>query len=121
MITLNRKVALKQINENLSRKVLSYGGSLMMAETHFQKSGVGELHKHEDREQLSYVVKGRLELELGSNKTILQQGDSFYVATNVLHRVVILEDAIVLDVFSPILKDWINSYSSVVDQENNSK
>jgi quercetin dioxygenase-like cupin family protein len=107
MITLNRKVPLKQINEKLARKVLSYGGSLMMAETHFQKGGVGELHKHEGHEQLSYVAKGKLELELGGCKTVLQQGDSFYVDKNVLHRVVILEDAVVLDVFTPILEDWM--------------
>ena len=107
MITINRQVGLRQINEKLARKVLSYGGSLMMAETHFQKGGVGELHRHEDHEQVSYVVKGRIELELSGNKTVLEQGDSFYVSKNVLHRVVILEDAIVLDVFSPILEDWI--------------
>jgi len=107
MITLNRKVPLKQINEKLGRKVLSYGGSLMMAETHFQKGGVGELHKHESHEQLSYVAKGKLELELGGSKTVLQQGDSFYVGKSVLHRVVILEDAVVLDVFTPILEDWM--------------
>ena len=107
MIAINRQIGLRQINEKLARKVLSHGGSLMMAETHFQKGGVGELHRHEDHEQVSYVVKGRLELELSGDKTVLGQGDSFYVGKNVLHRVVVLEDAIVLDVFTPILKDWV--------------
>jgi quercetin dioxygenase-like cupin family protein len=53
------------------------------------------------------VAKGKLKLELAGSKTVLQQGDSFYVGKNVLHRVVILEDAVVIDVFTPILEDWM--------------
>jgi len=107
LITFNREVPLRRIHEKLARKVLSHEGSLMMAETHFRKGGVGELHKHEAHEQLSYLVRGKLELELEGQKTVLREGDSFYVKPGILHRVVILEDALVLDVFTPVFEEWL--------------
>ena len=105
MITLNKENVLKQVNEKLSRKVLSYGGSLLMVETHFKKGGIGELHSHKDHEQISYVVKGSLEVEVDGQRKVLQAGDSFYANRNVIHGVAILEDTLVLDVFAPIREE----------------
>lgn len=98
----------KQLNEQVFRRVLECGESLMLVEFRFKKGGVGELHKHEEHEQVGFIAKGSFELALGNEKRIVNQGDSYYAPKNVLHGVVALEDdSIIIDAFTPIRAEFI--------------
>lgn len=108
MIVKNSEVDLQHLEENVARKILGCGGSLMMVEVHFEKGGIGEVHTHQEHEQVCYVAQGRFEVTVGDEKKTLQQGDSFYAAKNTAHGVVALEDGILIDVFTPIREDFLN-------------
>jgi quercetin dioxygenase-like cupin family protein len=87
------------------RKILAADGSLMAVEFSFAKGAVGALHQH-PHEQIGYIVKGSFEFEMDGVKKRLQAGDSYYVKPNAPHGVVALEDAVILDVFTPQRADF---------------
>ena len=75
---MNRDIRLELLGEAISRKILISAGSLMTVEVHFKEGGVGAPHAHEGHEQTSYIVKGRFEVCVDGETSILQAGDSFY-------------------------------------------
>jgi len=90
----------------VSRKVLPAAADLMLVEVHFKKGGVGAPHAHEGHSQMSYVLSGRFEAIIGTETKILEKGDGFVADKTVLHGLTALEDSVVLDVFTPIRKDF---------------
>lgn len=106
MIVENDKVKNKILDEKVSRKILGYGGSLMMVEVNFKKGGIGEVHTH-IHEQVSYIVRGSFEVTVENEKRIIKQGDSFYVPSGIPHGVKALEDSTILDVFTPIRREFL--------------
>lgn len=55
---------------------------------------LGELvwHKHDDEDELFYVVKGRLVIEFENDKVTLDEGDFYIVPRGVLHHPVADEE-----------------------------
>ncbi len=106
MIVKNQSEAGQNIASGVERKILSRGGSLMAVEFTFKKGAVGEVHTH-PHEQIGYIVEGRFELETDGEKEILGPGDTYYIAPNVPHGVLTLEDGKVFDVFNPHRQDFL--------------
>ncbi len=97
----------KDLGGGLRRRLLGYGGKLMMVEMTFEKGAIGEVHAH-PHEQVCYVLKGSFEFQLEGIKEILGEGDSVYVAPGKPHGVVALEDgSMILDVFTPLREDFL--------------
>ncbi|MDQ0170896.1 cupin domain-containing protein [Paenibacillus tundrae] len=107
MILENAAIPAHVINTMSARKILGMGGTLMMVEVSFAKGGIGEVHSHDQHEQVSYIVKGSFEVQVGEETRIMRAGDSFYAGYNVPHGVKALEDSIILDVFTPFREDFI--------------
>ena len=107
MIAVNEEIREKDLGGGVKRKVLSYSKNLMACELKFQKGSVGAVHSH-PHEQIGYVVKGAFEVEQeGQEKRIVRTGDTYYMAPNVAHGVVALEDSVLLDIFTPMREDFI--------------
>ncbi len=96
----------KDLGGGVIRKILASGGKMMTVEFTFAKGSIGALHSH-PHEQVGYVAKGRFEATLGDQKTMIQEGDTYYVAPNVMHGVVALEDGVLIDVFTPQREDFL--------------
>jgi len=94
------------LGEGVTRKILASGGTMMTVQFSFEKGAVGTPHTHV-HEQVGYVLRGRFELTLGSDKTTLEMGDTYYVPSNTVHGVVALEDGVLLDVFTPQRQDFL--------------
>jgi quercetin dioxygenase-like cupin family protein len=94
------------VGEGVQRKILGYDDQLMMVIVQFKKGAIGSLHHHIHR-QLSYVESGRFEVTIDGSKHILQKGDCFFVAPNLIHGVVALEEGCLVDVFNPAREDFI--------------
>lgn len=90
----------------LTRRLLARGGQIMGVEVTFAKGAVGTAHRH-PHEQVSYIVSGSFEYEVEGEKYILHKGDSYYVAPNLLHGAVALEDSVILDIFTPQREDFL--------------
>ena len=92
MFTENKNVAARDLGGGVTRKVLSYSPKLMACELTFEKGSVGAKHSH-PHEQIGYIISGKLVYqEEGQEDKILETGDTYYVAPNVVHGVQILED-----------------------------
>lgn len=90
----------------VTRKVLVYRDEMMMVEVAFETGAVGALHSH-PHVQSSYVAKGRLEVSIGDETQVLGPGGSFIVAPNVVHGVRALEESLLIDVFTPMRKEFV--------------
>ena len=104
---LNEQIEREDLGGGVSRKILNYGGNLMMVEVTMKKGGVGSVHTH-PHEQISYIAAGSFEFTVGGEKQVVKKGDSLYVASGVPHGTLSLEEgSIVVDIFSPIREDFL--------------
>ena len=102
----SEEIAWETTDKGVERKILSYNKDLMMVHVRFQKGGIGKLHHHPHR-QISFIVEGTFEVEIDGQKKILNKGDSFIVEADLVHGVVALEDAAILDIFTPFREDFL--------------
>jgi len=78
----------------------------MLVRVEFRKGAVGVIHHHPHR-QVTYVVRGSFDAEVGNEKQRLAAGDCFFVTADVPHGVVALEDGTLIDVFTPAREDFL--------------
>lgn len=95
-----------QILDGIQIKSLCYGKEMIMTEFLLEKGAVLPDHAH-PYEQTGYLVKGRLILHIGEVSRELEPGDSWNIPGNVHHRAEVLEDAVALEVFSPLREDYL--------------
>ncbi len=58
-------------------------------------------------EQTGYLVSGKLNFRMENKWRIAEAGDSWSIPENMEHEVDILEDSVVLELFSPIRPDYL--------------
>ncbi len=93
--------------EGAERRVLSYGGNMMLVQFTFPAGVTAPLHSH-PHEQIGYVISGSLDLLMdGHTPRVLTAGMSYYVAPNVRHGIVTHEPTVLLDCFTPIREDFL--------------
>ncbi len=98
----------EEVTPQLSRRLIS-GERLMMAEVELQRGCLVPAHVHV-HEQITYVVDGRLRLNLGDDLAEsydLRAGDVLHIPSNVRHSGEAQEDTRVIDLFSPPREDWL--------------
>lgn len=107
MYVENKEVALTDLGGGVVRKVLAYSENIMSVELHFDKGAVGAKHSH-PHEQIGYIISGSLLFqEAGKEDKVLVTGDTYYVEPDVEHGVVALEETMLLDIFTPMRKDFV--------------
>jgi len=94
----------EQADPGVSRRILASGGRLMTVEVVFAAGASAPAHSH-PHEQVSYILSGRFEWQLGEERRVLTAGDSAYVPPDVPHGVRALEPSVILDVFTPQRED----------------
>lgn len=105
MIVKHADVQGEALGEGVSRKILASAGRLMAVEVAFEQGAVGASHSH-PHEQIGYVLKGRFDITLGEEHTVITAGDTYYVPPDVVHGVVALEPGTLLDLFTPQREDF---------------
>ncbi len=90
----------------IEQKTLVYGEKTLMTEFLLKKGSVLPRHSH-PHEQTGYLVKGRIRLSVGSEEYDVEQGDSWCISCDVEHGAEIVEDAIAIEVFSPVREDYL--------------
>jgi quercetin dioxygenase-like cupin family protein len=63
-------------------------------------------HAH-PHEQTGYLVSGRMRLTVEGQAFEAAPGDSWCVPGNARHQAEILEDVVVIEVFSPVREDYL--------------
>ncbi|MCK4244855.1 MAG: cupin domain-containing protein, partial [Candidatus Omnitrophica bacterium] len=92
--------------EGVKRTILQ-GNNLTICLYNLKAGLVFPAHSHEN-EQMAYIIKGKVEFSIGEEgeKHIFEEGMFFAFGPNVKHGAKFLEDSIVVDVFSPPMKDY---------------
>lgn len=103
---VSEEIAWETVDNGVERKILGHDDEIMMVCVRFEKGAIGTLHHHVHR-QISYVESGRFEVQIDGNKKLLEQGDCFFVAPDLVHGVVALEKGSLVDVFTPARKDFL--------------
>lgn len=95
------------LENGVIRTIKGHIEDLMVVELQWNKGMVGAVHSHPHR-QCGYILRGRFEAELNGEKKLLGPGECFYAEANVPHGLVCLEDdSLMLDIFTPMRKDFV--------------
>ena len=106
MFVLNDDVKLTELGGGVSRKVLAYSEELMSVEVRFEKGAVGAMHTH-PHTQISYVLEGQFEATIDGETKIISKGDTYITPPDAPHGVTCLEAGALLDIFTPMRKDFV--------------
>lgn len=96
----------EQTAPGVKRQIMGYDKDLMLVKVLFDKGAEGSLHAH-PHSQATYVVSGKFELTIGDEKRVIEAGDGYYVAPDVLHGCICLKPGILIDTFSPAREDFL--------------
>ncbi len=102
----NEMVKWEEVDKGVHRSILAFDPTLMVVKVKFEKEAIGALHQHV-HVQISYVESGVFEVEIEGVKTTLEQGDTFFVPSNLWHGVVCKQAGVLIDSFSPMRQDFI--------------
>jgi quercetin dioxygenase-like cupin family protein len=95
-----------EVDPGITRQLLGHDPELMMVRVVFKKGAVGYVHTHPHR-QVSYVERGRFEVQIGSERKVLSEGDCYFIPPGIPHGATALEDGALVDVFSPAREDFL--------------
>ena len=106
MFTKNSERDLTPHIEGIKYKTLAFGERTSLSEFILEKGSIIPKHKH-PHEQTGYVISGRLIFTIGDEQFEAEPGDSWNIPSNVEHDVKVLEDTVVIEVFSPAREDYL--------------
>lgn len=97
----------KTLSRLAQRKTIA-GRNLMITRYEAKAGAEFEAHSHRE-EQMGYVISGRIQFFVGEGEkpVVFQAGTFFRFAPHERHSSVVLEDAIVIDVFSPPRPEYV--------------
>jgi len=95
-----------QMLDGVQRRNLVVGRETMLCEFHLQQGKVLPLHHH-PQEQTGYLVSGRLLFEIDGEEIEMKVGDSWSIGGDVVHKVTVLETAVVIESFTPVREDFL--------------
>jgi quercetin dioxygenase-like cupin family protein len=96
----------EQINPSISRQFIT-GDRVTVARFELKRGGIVPMHAHES-EQVSLVLDGALKFRIDGREIVVRSGEVLEIPGTVPHEVEVLEDTLVVDVFSPVRQDWID-------------
>ena len=96
----------ESVAAGIQRKYIT-GDRVTVAQFELKRGGIVPRHAHES-EQVTQVLKGALKFAIDGREIILREGDVLQIPSWMEHEVEVLEDAFVIDVFSPARQDWID-------------
>ena len=94
------------VDPGVDRMIMGYDEHLMMVKVRFKKDAVGALHSH-SHVQTTYIASGSFEVTIEGNTVVLNAGDTFFVAPNLVHGVVCKGEGMLIDAFHPCREDFL--------------
>lgn len=87
-------------------KTLAYGEKTQLTEFKLDKGCTVPKHAH-PFEQTGYLISGKMRFYIGDEVFEAESGDGWSIVGEVEHGVEVLEDSVVIEVFSPIREDYL--------------
>ena len=87
-------------------RALAFEKKTILCEFRLEMGNRLPAHDH-PYEQTGYLISGKLNFRIDNELFLTEPGDSWSIPQNVEHEVEILEDSVVLELFSPIRPDYL--------------
>ncbi len=87
-------------------KTLVYGEHSLLGEFRLDAGFEVPAHSH-PYEQTGYLVSGRLRFTVAGDRFDAVPGSSWSIPVDVEHAAEVIEDAVVVEVFSPVREDYL--------------
>ena len=100
----------EQINESIARRFIT-GDAVTVGRFELKQGGVVPAHSHAN-EQISIVLSGALLFKIDGVETVVRACEVMQIPGNAQHAVEVLDDTLVIDVFTPVRQDWIDKTDS---------
>ena len=96
----------ERITDKITRRIAS-GEQGMIVFWSMKAGAHAQAHKH-PHEQIAWMLKGKMEFRLGSERRTCGPGDVVVIPGGVEHEAFFPEDTEVIDVFSPPREDFLS-------------
>jgi quercetin dioxygenase-like cupin family protein len=100
----------EQITDHIARRFIT-GDSVTIGRFELKQGGIVPAHAHAN-EQVSIVLSGVLLFRIDGRETVVKAGEVMQIPGHAEHSVEVLEDTLVIDVFTPVRQDWIDKTDS---------
>ena len=92
--------------EGIKVKSLTHGEKTHMCEFILDAGSAIPEHSH-PHEQTGYLVSGKIELVMEDKTLEAEPGDSWSIPGDVPHSVNVIEDSVIVEVFSPVRDEYL--------------
>lgn len=106
MFTRSSHVGFEERLPGVRYKTLAHGTRTLLAEFRLEKGGIIPRHSH-PHEQTGYLVSGALLFTIGDGTFSAGPGDCWCIDGGIEHQVVVIEDSVVIEVFSPVREEYL--------------
>lgn len=106
MFTKNNSKDFKPLIDGVKMRPLVFEKKTILCEFKMGKGHPLPKHSH-PYEQTGYLISGKLNFRIDEEWQIAEAGDSWCVPENVEHEVIVLEDSVAIEMFSPIRTDYL--------------
>ena len=96
----------KDVLEGVQLKTLVYGEKTHSLEFRLAEGSQLPEHSH-PHEQTGYLVAGKIRLTIGAETYQVEPGDSWCIPGHVKHSVIVLENSVAREVFSPLREEYL--------------
>lgn len=100
------QVEKEDVGGGIMRQIMGFNDSLMLVRVCFKEGSIGYTHAH-PHSQMAYVESGVFDFTIGEETRTLKAGDCAYIPPDLEHGAVCVEAGVLLDVFSPLRKDFL--------------
>ncbi|MDJ0622738.1 MAG: cupin domain-containing protein [Desulfocapsaceae bacterium] len=90
----------------ISIKTLVYGRNTLTAKFKLKKGSSLPMHSH-PHEQTGYLISGKMEFVIAGEQHTAEPGDIWCIGGDIDHSAEVLEESVVIEVFSPVREDYL--------------
>ena len=106
MFTKKENRSFRPLIDGVTMRPLAWGEKTILCEFKLEKGHKIPAHQH-PYEQTGFLISGKLNFRIDKTWQIAKTGDSWSIPENIEHEVEILENSVVLELFSPIRHDYL--------------
>ncbi len=98
----------RPLADGIEMKPLVHGEKTLLCEFRLAKGSVLSLHDH-PHEQTGYLVSGKMRFDIEGDVFEADPGDSWSIEGDRTHAAEVMEDAVVIEVFSPVRTEYLTT------------
>jgi quercetin dioxygenase-like cupin family protein len=106
MFCKNNTVEYRELLAGVQLQTLVHGEKTLMGRFTLAKDAIIPPHRH-PHEQTGIMISGKMLFTVDNKENEVEAGDSWCIPGGSEHSVVVLEDSVVVEVFSPYRADYL--------------